>query len=376
MLYWDVVNPIFWPIGTFQVLLTPVRFRLKNGDEVLTRSIVMPKMFAALAAAVVSSFILSAANADDVYLNDGNHLTGTVTTIEAGNLTLHSAVLGDTSIPLAGIKTFSTEQPIEIHLADGTIVKAPAAQADPGMIALNGGDKIKIADIDEVNPAPFTGSLSLGGSIIRGNSFADTLNAGYKLAYHMGPDHVTATGEYVYGDTKTTNVTPQVKTTTTDRWDIYEKYQHFFSPKFYGYVDADLTKDRIAFLDFRFAPSLGAGYQWFDKAPFKFGTEAGVAWLYQKYTNGTPTHEPLAFKAAYHLTYDFNDKVSLFNDVTYFPTVPRVADYVINADIGLHTKLSKKLFCELKIEWDYDSTPANGALKNDTRYIANIGYSL
>ena len=46
------------------------------------------------------------------------------------------------------------------------------------MIALNGGgDKIKIADIDEVNPTVFTGSLSLGGSIIRGNSFADTLNA-------------------------------------------------------------------------------------------------------------------------------------------------------------------------------------------------------
>ena len=154
------------------------------------------------------------------------------------------------------------------------------------------------------------------------------------------------------------------------------KIPAFFQPKFYGYADADLTKDRIAFLDFRFAPSVGVGYQWFDKAPFKFGTEAGVAWLYQKYTNGTPTHEPLAFKAAYHLTYDFNDKVSLFNDVTYFPTVPHVADYVINADIGLHTKLSKKLFCELKVEWDYDSTPANGALKNDTRYIANIGYSL
>jgi hypothetical protein len=30
----------------------------------------------------------------------------------------------------------------------------------------------------------------------------------------------------------------------------------------------------------------------------------------------------------------------------------------------------------LKIEWDYDARPANGALKNDERYIASLGYSL
>ena len=55
----------------------------------------MRKMFAALARSASSALSLfQPPGADDVYLNDGNHLTGTVTTIEAGNLTLHLSGAG------------------------------------------------------------------------------------------------------------------------------------------------------------------------------------------------------------------------------------------------------------------------------------------
>jgi putative salt-induced outer membrane protein YdiY len=333
----------------------------------------MRKILSALALVALGTFVISShAVADDVYLIAGDHLIGTVTTVANGKLTLHSDALGDTIIPLETIRTFSTAAPLKVTLSDGTTIDAPAGQSDPGDITFNGDRKVAISQLDVVNPVPLTGLFALGGSIIRGNSFADTLNASYVLGYVTGREKFSTTGEYTYGNSKTAGV----ETTTTDRWELYGKYQHFYTPRFYGYADADLTKDRIAFLDFRFAPSVGVGYQIFNKSPLTLGTEIGVAWLYQKYTNATPTREPLAFKAAYHLTYDFNSAVSLFNDLTYYPTVPHVADYLVQADIGLHTKLSKKLFTELKIEWDYNAAPANGALKNDTRYIANIGYSL
>jgi hypothetical protein len=31
------------------------------------------------------------------------------------------------------------------------------------------------------------------------------------------------------------------------------------------------------------------------------------------------------------------------------------------------------MYSELKVEWKYDSNPAPGAVKNDTRYIAGVG---
>jgi putative salt-induced outer membrane protein YdiY len=334
------------------------------------------------------------ARADDVILNKGDHLTGTITQVQGGKMTLHSEVLGDVFIPMKDVRTFSTDEPVDLHLTDGTVVNRPVAQSDPGDITFTGGladgQKVAVANIDTVNYQPFSGQATLGGSLVRGNTFTDTLSAGIKLGYKLNQEELTFTGEYDYGDQKnrtTTTfpatattpaktITTSAKTTTTDRWDLYGKYQHFFSKKFYGYADAEVTKDRIASLDLRFTPSAGVGYQWFDTAPLMFGTEGGIAWLYENYTNGTPNREEVSLKLAYHLTYDFNDHVSMFNDLTYYPSIENGKNYLLSSDIGLHAKLTKKLFAELKIEWDYDSNPANNALKNDERYIASLGYTL
>ena len=339
----------------------------------------MRKVFSLLAAAVLGATVVSSALADEVLLNNGDRLTGTVTKVEDGKLTLHSGVFGDTVIATDQIKTFATDNPIDLHLTDGTVISRQVAESDQGTVALVGngvgqGQTLNISTIDEVNPNPFTGSFSVGASLVRGNTFTDNLNGAFALGYKVKQEQLTFTGEYLYGNQK--NTTTGQESTTTDRWDLYGKYQHFFSKKFYFYADADVTKDRIAFLDLRFTPSVGAGYQWLDKAPLKFGTEGGIAWLYENYTNGTPNREEVSLKLAYHLTYDFNPTVSLFHDLTYYPSIEHINNYLINADIGIHSKLTKKLFTELKVEWDYDSTPANGALKNDARYIASLGYSL
>jgi putative salt-induced outer membrane protein YdiY len=339
----------------------------------------MKKAFAIVAAAILSAGMIHSARADEVITNEGDHINGTVTRVADGKLTVHSAVVGDVVIPLSHVKTFSTLAPIELHLADGTVLVRQVAQSDPGQVAIVGagvgeGQMVKVSSIEDVNPQPLTGSLALGGTLTRGNTFTDTLNANFKLGYKVKQEQFSFTGEYEYGKTK--DQTTGVSQTTTDRWDLDGKYQHFFSKKFYGYVEAEVTKDRIAFLDLRFTPSGGVGYQWFDKAPFMFNTEAGAAWLYENYTNGTPTREDAALKLAYHLTYDFNPTVQAFNDVTYFPSLRSASVYVINADIGLHAKLTKNMFAELKIEWDFNSSPAIGALKNDERYVAALGYSI
>ena len=339
----------------------------------------MRKAFAVAAAAVLSVAGISSVRADVVILNQGDHLTGTITKVADGKLTLHSDQIGDVTIPLANVKTFSTVAPIDLHLSDGTVLVRPVAESDPGNIAIMGdglgaGQKVPIASIDDVNPQPLTASFAVGGTLTRGNSFTDTLNANFKIGYKLKQEQFSFTGEYEYGKTK--DQATGIESTTTDHWDLDAKYEHFFTKKFYGYAEAEVTKDRIADLDLRFTPSVGLGYQWFDKAPFVFSTEIGAAWLYENYTNGTPTREDAALKLAYHLTYNFNETISMFNDLTYYPSLRSGSVYVLNADIGLHAKLTKNLFAEVKIEWDYNSEPAIGALKNDERYVAALGYSI
>lgn len=339
----------------------------------------MAKFLSMFAAAALTALTVSSALADEVITNEGDHITGTITKVQDGKMTVHSSTLSDVVIPLSHIRTFSTDSPIELHLTDGTVVNRQVAQSDPGQVAIVGaglgaGQQVPVSSIDEVNPQPLTGSFQIGGSLTRGNTFTDTINAGFNLGYKIKQEQILFTGEYEYGRTK--DRATGTTLTTEDRWDLDGKYEHFFSKRFYGYVEAEVTKDRIAFLDLRFTPSAGLGYAWFDKSPLFFSTEGGIAWIYENYTNGTPNREEVGLKLAYHLKYDFNPNVQLFNDVTYFPSLEYGSNYLLNTDVGLHAKLTKQLFAEFKIEWDFDSHPANGALKNDERYIASLGYSL
>ncbi len=338
----------------------------------------MKKMIRIVAAAALAVGAVSTARADEVFTNVGDQLSGTIKSVDGGKMTFHSDTVGDVEIPMAKVRTFSTSGPIEIHLADGTVIQRQVKSAGPGEVALAAGgivpaQTVPLTAVDQINPAVFFGTLRLGGTLTRGNTNTETLAAGFNLGVNVNRhDRIDFAGEYDYGRQKTKGVA----TTTVDHWTLDAKYDHFFSQKFYGYIEAEVAKDRIASLDLRFTPSAGVGYQWYDTSPFKFATEGGIAWLYERYTNGTPTVEDVALKLSYHLTYDFNEKVSLFNNVTYIPSLQNGNRFLLLTDLGLHAKLNDKLFMELKAEWDHNNAPANGAQQNDTRLIASVGYTL
>ena len=50
--------------------------------------------------------------------------------------------------------------------------------------------------------------------------------------------------------------------------------------------------------------------------------------------------------------------------------------YLINADAGVRTDLTKTLFLEAKVEWVFNSDPAPGKEQNDVRYIFDRGLML
>jgi putative salt-induced outer membrane protein YdiY len=341
------------------------------------------KFLCAVAAAALGVLTVSSAMADQVITTTGDTINGTIKGVTDGSMIVHTASMSDVSIPLAHIQTFTTSEPIVIQLEDGSRMTSQVASADAGNVTLispDGGpaEQLSIAGINNINPQAFTASVTIGAILTRGNTFTDSVNAGLKLGYTWKKEELSLSAEYLYGKQKTVNTRPVTETTTTDRWEIEAKYQHFFTKKFYGYADVDVTKDRIALLAIRAVPSVGAGYDLFDKSPFKLGLEGGASYVYEEFTNGTTTQSEIALKLAYHTTYDITPTVQFFNDVTYYPVLAHISrgNFLLLTDIGLHAKLIDKVFAELKIEWDYDAVPANGALKNDERYIASLGYSL
>jgi hypothetical protein len=67
--------------------------------------------------------------------------------------------------------------------------------------------------------------------------------------------------------------------------------------------------------------------------------------------------------------------VKVFHNLEYLPSLESFSDFNINADLGIRTDLTKKMFAEFKMQWNYDATPAEDKSKSDLRYILGVGWA-
>jgi len=314
----------------------------------------------------------------EVVFKNGDKLTGKVTALDGGKLTIESAVAGTITVDMANVSTFSTDEPVEIHLNDGTVLKqAVTTSPTEGSIATTQGSidaqDVAIADIAKINPPPvkWTGSIQAGALITRGNSKTDNVSVGFDAMRRAEKDRITASGLYLYGRQEDPNTGDD--STTTDNWYLTGKYDYFLTEKLYWFSALRVERDRIAALDIRITPSTGLGYQWIESDDMNFNTEAGLAWVYEDFENAE-SNDYFAARAAYHFDKKINDKVDFIHNLEFIPSLEDISEFNLNTDAGLRVALTEKMFSEFKIEWRYDSEPAPGADKNDLRYIVGIGW--
>ena len=332
------------------------------------------------------------ASADEVVFKNGDRVTGKIDTYDGSKLTIKSGG-AKVDIELKNVKTFSTDEPIEVVLKDGTKIKrrvvmgadgkvslveptAPPTTVPATMPVMTSEPIASVFPFDQIkaiNPPPvkWSGSVLLGGMITTGNTETQSINAAGHLGRRTETDRIQFDASYLFGRQK---VPGDGTHETTNNWTVEGKYDYFFTPKAYAYGDVRVEKDVIAGIDLRFTPGVGGGYQWVDTPKLKFNTEGGVSYLYRKYAHDG-TSESVSLRLAYHLIGKIADKVSAFHNLEYYPGLDRIDNYLITADAGIHTDITGKMFAEFKVEWRYDSQPAPGKVYSDVRYIASLGWA-
>lgn len=332
-------------------------------------------LFAIAALAAIGT--ATAAFADKVELTNGDVLTGRVTGADDKQLTVQTDKAGEVKINLSDVKTFSTDTPLDIRLKDGTVYNKPAVAAEPGTIKVAEGDSpaatFRLDKVKAINPPPVAwhGSIKAGAMFQRGNTYTDSVNVGFDLNRRSDDDRFVAKGQYNFGRERDQDT--GVVSTSSDNWEVQGKYDYFFTPKWYGFVSALVGKDRIQDLNLRFIPSAGVGYQWVESAKMNFNTEAGLAWVYEDYET-QETKDDISLRLAYHFDYRFNERVSMFHNLEYLPSLEDFGSYLIKADVGLRSDITKSMFVEGKIEETYNSEPAPGNSRHDTKYIVGVGW--
>ncbi len=319
-------------------------------------------------------FCVSAVSADTVQFKSGDRLTGTVKKVSGGIMLFESKAAGAISLKMEDIQTFSTDEAITIEKSDGSVIQTRTAAAEAGGITLaEAGTTLPLDSITEINPEKprWKGSVTAGANFARGNTYSDAASLDANAQLRREDDRISASAGYRFN--KQRNQSTGEDNTTADEWFLRGKYDYFLSPKLYLYANALYQEDRISNLDMRFAPGVGAGYQWIERADLNFNTEAGASWIHEEYTDPDETRNQIAIRLAYHLDKTLWENVKAFHNVEFLPSTERSDVFLVYANAGIQTKLVGSWIMEAKAELEHDSQPAEGLDKSDYRYILGVG---
>ncbi|MBU0753747.1 MAG: DUF481 domain-containing protein [Planctomycetes bacterium] len=324
--------------------------------------------------------------ADDVVLKNGEHVKGTITALSDGKMTVTSETMGDVTIPLAEVLTFSTEAPIELHFMDKSVFNQKVSASKDGWIGVPVGpdesvQQFKIADIDKVNPpkSKWKGNLAVGMSATRGNTYTQGGTATLTAVRRTETDRISFDAAYASQRQKDPD-TDQLKTTQRQS-SAGLQYDYFFTEKVYGYANARAERDAIAKIEMRMLSGAGVGWQVYESDDFNFLAETGISWISEGYLPPDPgdpvTDDESYFSArvAYKTDAKLNDSVSFFHNATAYPAFESAGGYYVTADGGFRSSLTDSMFAEIKALWAWDSTPAERKKRVDVTYLLSIGWT-
>jgi putative salt-induced outer membrane protein YdiY len=189
-----------------------------------------------------------------------------------------------------------------------------------------------------------------------------------------------------YGLSRQTNATTGLNDTTEDRWSVGAHYDTPSSRRKFGFIDQRFDRNAVVQLGSRSVTTIGYGYFAVrTENPFKTGRvdtvgdaelkiTAGLSYLTETYLNdlGSRSAPGLQFASSFRKV--FKKGVSVNHYLEFYPAFNRFDDFFLTSNLNLGIPISQRI--SLAVAWiaDYDTTPAPGARKDNSRYALTLGY--
>lgn len=336
-----------------------------------------------LASAALLAAIPTGVFADIIETKNGARLVGEVTQINGTAITLSTDYAGDIVIRQGEVASVTTDKPLVVRLAGGTVMAgtlAPTADGADGRIKITGEDGVITTSVDKVAATWSPGS----------NDPALTALAS-KWTYEATADITGKTGNK---DQSGVAVGARAKRTgATDVLQFYSAYNRQesddvlsadqfkagvdFSNNFSGrkswYVRDEAGFDRVKDIELYNLAATGLGYDFMKRPDHILTGRFGLAFRYEGYR--APASEDVksfGFDFGLHHEYTFNDK-KLINDLTFVPAFDDFTNYRAIHESYFEVPLSSTRWkLRLGVTNDYASQTGSGVEKLDTTYFTRF----
>jgi putative salt-induced outer membrane protein len=228
----------------------------------------------------------------------------------------------------------------------------------------------------EVPAAPkWTTSVNLGLNMTRGNSKTTAMN-GSVVSERKGNRHEFSLGlEGNYGQTEETlaDNTTEMKTTVRNSKG-YAKYRYLFTERDYGYLNGELSQDKIADVTYRLIVGPGVGRYFIKSDRNTLGVEGGISYIKDKVNE--VEDDRFALRMAEKYEWKISETAKIWQNVEYLPTLDDFDNYLVNGEVGVEAAINTKLSLRVVAQDHYNNRPAADKETNDFILTAGLGYKL
>jgi putative salt-induced outer membrane protein YdiY len=342
--------------------------------------------------ALFSAFVFAAFPlwADVVETRNGARIVGKVTKVEDGKVFITTDFAGDLTIKQSEVTTMSTDAPVFVRLASGTVLQGTLA-GDGETLKINGPDGELTTRVEKVSASweptgedpqvtamkkqiaaserrwTYQTSVDLTGKT--GNTDSTGLAAGFTATLASPQDALKfyASTNYATSEDAAGN-----KNKTADELKGGIDYASFFSERLGWYVRQELERDNVEEVDLRSTTDAGFTFRFAKTDVHQLTGRLGAGYRFESYGNGVE-NKGAVLSTGLNNAIKFGEFASLVTDLTYLPAIDDFSDYRFVHDSGLEFPLAAG-FWKLRVGLNnqFNSSPQPGREELDTTYYTRL----
>jgi putative salt-induced outer membrane protein YdiY len=344
-----------------------------------SRSGVFMQRVSLLYTAVICVLLTATASpAAEVGLRNGDSLTGTVMEMSQGRLVLQTEYAGEVRIQWDTVQRLQTEEQLRVELVNGTVLFGRSQPEQPGRLQLLAEQletplSIPLERIASINEEPeeepavrLKGRVNAGLNVSRGNTERES--------YHGDAEFVARTEKNRYTLGLEYNREQSEDEVTENNYLGYAKYDHFFSDKWYSYVNTLFERDEFRDLNLRSTAGLGAGYQFIESELTNLSLETGVSYVNSDYDQDEDESTTTGRWAVNLDRFLLDSLLQFFHFHEGYVGFEDTETFFIRSRTGFRLPLRYGFTATAQVNYDWDNSPAAGDENDDIKYIFSLGY--
>jgi len=314
-------------------------------------------------------------SADEVWLKNGNYLSGKIVRLENEKLVIKTSFAGEIRIDWTAVSGIETDEPVFIKTDDSRQINGVVTRETDLSATLSGAEGstviplASITSIEYKGEKAFTtkGDINVSIDIREGNTSKERYDLDAEIhLYWGGVNHLLIGGE--------ASLENKDGKTTDDEGSFNLEYSRFLLEKLY--VNVFSLSERDEFEDIRFRSNVGValGYQLLETGRTSLSIELGPGYVYEdRDTDGIHEWGVARWRTSFK-HWLWNNRLQLYHDDWVHIALGSDRHYLVTKT-GLKFPIFSGLNVSLQYDWDWDNRTGQETESIDSRLKLKLGYA-